>query len=1401
MKVLFTILLVFSSLNVFAANYYVNDNSLTGDIYCSAIGNDANNGTDPSTPKATLKDILNDYDLEPGDIVYVDAGTYSDLDVDNSNDNGFTVQGAGNSLTIYDGANADRFWYSFDDHGDITFEDIKFYRYAATSDGGCFNQSNDGTSLTLNNCIIDDCDITGITSGGGAIRYYSANTLTLTDCTISNCSAPAGGSNDGGAIEINKSGASLIMNNCTFTSNSAGNGGAVSIWGIGAGTVTITSCTFNNNSSDDGSSYAQGGAILTGGAITGDITIEKCTFYGNNANEEGGACYFDTDGTIYLENCLFYENVVDVGASYGRGGALMFYCTGTHYITNCTFADNTATDEGGAIFLYSLGALIIEAKNSIFYNNISTAFVADDIDAGYETINLTNSSYTSAADIDLNGGSNTSPQTGDPSFTNSATDDYTISGSSICIDNGTSTGAPADDIIGTSRGGSPDIGAYELASNQWDGSSSSDWKTAANWSDNSVPTTESVIIPTSASYTNPPIIDEADAVCGGISLQGDAVLTLSSGKLTATGSVAMASTSEIQFDGGELECSGKFSADGILDINSGTLDVDGEFEVGSTLTEQISGGTIEVAGDFDGASEGDGDFTPTGGTVILNGFSGTTLDNHSSATFYNLTLDQAGVKSSSGSITVSNDFTINVGSQLTQSANRLTIAGNVDISGTLNHSGGNDIYLTGSSKALSGTGTQTTANYMLESGSNYNLTDDWSINSLETWTGGATFSVATTKTLTLASTFYTRTNANITLTGSANMTVGGDAWMAAEAGSIFNLNSGILDLNGANAYMCGGSGTFNANSGTINISSANSTISGTFNEGTSTVNFDGSAQNVPAETYSNLTISNAGTKTASGNIDVNGNLVTGATATCKLDLSSNDLTLAGNLTVGASDGLNASNAACSVTLDGSSNQDISHAGITPGTPTATLYLTSSGGSYTSEKWISVTTGVNNTGTTLWAQGNGTIGNSSGLLTDQSLTVTKGTTYYINAFDQYDDSWDGTTWYLHTATSLGGTQVATLSDPDDGADTDASGSWDASAAELETSTSFTYLTAASSAMFNDFVIANSGTGITLNSEISVDGTLTFTSGDIDASSNNLVLTENASFSGADDDSHVTGTIVRTLASTSEADFPLGDGTELRQANVTPPDGTSRDWTVSYTSSAYGDLTLTGSLTNVSATYYWDITPSSAANSSVIDLNWTSNPGIQDADLTNIKLAHFTGTDWEEIATTTAGTTTSGSVSGTVSSFSPFTLGTVGANPLPIKLVTFYGEKQQKNNVLRWTTASEKNNDYFTIEKTTDGKEFYEVGRIEGAGNSIYQNSYSLTDANVDEVLNYYRLVQTDFDGDKEYSNLITIDNRGSEETERNLIQITNTWGQEITEEYSGVVIYIYSDGSVEKVFQN
>lgn len=71
-------------------------------------------------------------------------------------------------------------------------------------------------------------------------------------------------------------------------------------------------------------------------------------------------------------------------------------------------------------------------------------------------------------------------------------------------------------------------------------------------------------------------------------------------------------------------------------------------------------------------------------------------------------------------------------------------------------------------------------------------------------------------------------------------------------------------------------------------------------------------------------------------------------------------------------------------------------------------------------------------------------------------------------------------------------------------------------------------------------------------------------------------------------------------------------------------------------------------------------------------------------------------------------------------------------------------------LYWSTASEKNNDYFTIEKSLDGKKWIPLAEIEGAGNTNATSNYSWTDNTPSMGNSYYRIKQTDFDGRTDYS---------------------------------------------------
>ena len=782
-------------------------------------------------------------------------------------------------------------------------------------------------------------------------------------------------------------------------------------------------------------------------------------------------------------------------------------------------------------------------------------------------------------------------------------------------------------------------------------------------------------------------------------------------------------------------------------------------------------------------------------------------------------------------------LTINSGASLTVSSNSLTVTGTMDINdnlyidnatvnadGTADFTGGTIDFTNSSgtlilSAAVTSLGTLDAAMGTVEyDGSTQNVLADayfnLEIDQSGTKTSQGTITAAGNLTVQSSATFALAAT-TATITGTSNI----DGTTSISTGT-FNAN-GSSDIDGTLSITSTGiydaDAAFDATNGNITFTGAgelkcSSTVTslGVLTTDNGTVTYDGGTQNVLADTYNNLSISTTGTKTATGNLDVNGNLTTAATASCKLNLSSYDLNQGGNLIVGATDGLDVSDASCSITMNGASDQTITHAGVTAGSSTATLYLTSSGGSYYSEKWLSVTTGVNNTGTTLWAQGNGTIGNGAGLITDQPLTVTKGTTYYVNAFDKYDDSWDGTSWFLHTAVSLGGTQVATLSDPDDAANTDATSGWDETTDELEASTSFTYLTAPSSATFKDFTINKASGNVILDTEISVDGVLTFTSGDIDASSNTLTLTSSATVSGGSDASHVIGTMIKTTESTSQFTFPLGDGTQYKSIAITPSSGNSTVWTAEYFLQANAPLAVTldpygsnsGDLDHISSYEYWDLdrgtdgTPSNAK----IAIPWVANNAV--LAYADLRLAHFDGTDWDMITASPVGTDASGVITSgsAVSTFSPFTLGSSSStNVLPIELVSFYGEKKDNRNILSWTTASEINNAYFTIEKSYNGFDFEWVGTQDGSSPSTQIINYNLTDFNILKTINYYRLKQTDFDGKFEYSNTISIDNR-IDDSFKEIIGRINLLGQEVDEFYNGIVIVRYKDGTSEKFCQ-
>ena len=148
--------------------------------------------------------------------------------------------------------------------------------------------------------------------------------------------------------------------------------------------------------------------------------------------------------------------------------------------------------------------------------------------------------------------------------------------------------------------------------------------------------------------------------------------------------------------------------------------------------------------------------------------------------------------------------------------------------------------------------------------------------------------------------------------------------------------------------------------------------------------------------------------------------------------------------------------------------------------------------------------------------------------------------------------------------------------------------------------------------------------------------------------------------------------------------------------------------------------------------------------------------------------------------------------------------LGCTPvvLPIELTTFYPKKTTKGNLLNWATQSEDRSNYFTVEWTTNpvSDDWKEIAYVPAQGYSQEMVHYNAFHSNASSTeINYYRLTSTDLDGSRKVydSHIVSVDN--SLEAKK-VEKILNLMGQEVNENWPGVVIYYYSDGSTEKVYR-
>lgn len=328
---------------------------------------------------------------------------------------------------------------------------------------------------------------------------------------------------------------------------------------------------------------------------------------------------------------------------------------------------------------------------------------------------------------------------------------------------------------------------------------------------------------------------------------------------------------------------------------------------------------------------------------------------------------------------------------------------------------------------------------------------------------------------------------------------------------------------------------------------------------------------------------------------------------------------------------------------------------------------------------------------------------------------------------------------------------------------------------------TYHQGSSQLDLNNVIVNNTaaiGSGVTLATDMFIKaatGTLTLNVGTITTTGTStttgfkvhVLNTAPAAVSTGNTNSFVDGNLRRYLAATGAYNWPVGNVAKKFQRALTnftaggnthnfidarfdvwpfspPPTQGGSDCATTFSLEAMdnGYWTLTANLVGAS-TYNMSLFPTNVTN---IYSGWTIMKKPVIGPMPGWIL------DGTCVASTSAQVNRNG-----LSGFSVFGIAQA-PTPLPIELLYFDGEMVGEDNLLTWATASEQNNDFFTLERSRNGIDFEVLAVVPGAGTSTTTLHYDQFDYDPYAGTTYYRLKQTDFDGQYTYSQTITLNRR-------------------------------------------
>ena len=302
-----------------------------------------------------------------------------------------------------------------------------------------------------------------------------------------------------------------------------------------------------------------------------------------------------------------------------------------------------------------------------------------------------------------------------------------------------------------------------------------------------------------------------------------------------------------------------------------------------------------------------------------------------------------------------------------------------------------------------------------------------------------------------------------------------------------------------------------------------------------------------------------------------------------------------------------------------------------------------------------------------------------------------------------------------------------------------------------------------------LVTNNAAGFTLNNNLSVSGTHTYTAGMITtaATPNYMIYEAGSSYSGSNDSRHVNGWVKKV--GNTDFIFPVGNITYERPVALTNLSA-SAEFNVRYSRTTPNRISVYNPLVYVDSAEYWIINKISGSAAQVT-MNWDNSkvsfPGFMISD---IKAASYDGTFWRSIGGTATGNTlTTGTItSSSITAFNRnFTIGST-AYVLPIKLISFTAGRTNEFTKLNWVIGSELNVARYELQRSDDGINFYTI-YTQAAFNRNGTELYGCDDRKILSGTAFYRLKITDLAVQVNYSHIVTV---SANSTDKLFYVITN-----------------------------